>query len=66
MLIEHRADGQFLMARLPADNYTVTASYEGMSQTRKVNVGDRLRTEYLRWPGNPQADFALPRESAGR
>jgi hypothetical protein len=61
-VIEHVADGPFFMAKLPAGAYTVTASYSGKAQTRKVKVGDRLRTEYLRWPSNPQTDFMLPPE----
>lgn len=57
-MVEHVADGPFLMAKLPAGAYSVTAAYEGKTQTRKVAVGEgRLRTEHIRWPGNPQTDF---------
>ena len=62
-LVEHVADGPFFMAKLPAGAYAVTATYEGKSQARKVNVSSKLRTEYLRWASNPQADYVLPRES---
>ena len=66
-LIEHDADGPFFLAKLPGGAYNVTAVYEGRSQVRKVAVRDgRLRTEYMRWPANPQGDFVLPRESAGK
>lgn len=59
-LIEHVADGPFFMAKLPAGAYAVTATYEGKSQTRKVNVTSSLKTEYFRWASNPQTDFVLP------
>lgn len=65
-LVEHVADGPFFMAKMPAGAYAVTVGNNGQTQTRKVKVGDRLRTEYFRWPSNPQTDFPLPRESAGK
>lgn len=65
-VVEHVADGPFFLAKVPAGAYTVTATYSGKTQTRKVKVGERLHTEYLRWPSNPQDDFALPRESAAK
>ena len=61
-LVEHVADGPFFMAKLPAGAYSVTVGNNGQTQTRKVKVGDRLRTEYFRWPSNPQTDFPLPPE----
>lgn len=62
-LIEHVADGPFLLAKLPVGKYTVSAIYEGKTQIRQISVkGGRLQTEYLRWPGNPETDFALPPE----
>jgi enamine deaminase RidA (YjgF/YER057c/UK114 family) len=65
-VVDHVADGPFFLAKLPAGAYTVTASYGDKTQTRKVKVGGGLRTEYLRWPSDPKADFALPREAAGK
>jgi hypothetical protein len=66
-LVEHLADGPFFLARLPDGAYSVTAVYEGKPQVRKVVVrAGQLRTEYLRWPSNPQSDFPLPREGAGK
>lgn len=51
-LLEHVADGPFFMARLPAGQYSIAATYAGNTQTRKVEVAaDRLRTEQLRWSG---------------
>ncbi|MFN7087046.1 MAG: carboxypeptidase-like regulatory domain-containing protein [Burkholderiales bacterium] len=59
---EHVADGPFFMAKLPAGSYSVAASYEGKSQTRKVTLREgALRTEYLRWPSNPQEDLPVSR-----
>lgn len=60
-LAEHVTDGPIFMARLPAGTYLVTARYSGNAQTRKISVrADRLHTDYLRWPGNPQVDFPGP------
>ena len=47
-----------------AHTYTVTATYEGKPRTRKVTVGNRLSTAYLRWPSDPAKDF-VPRATAG-
>jgi len=60
-LVQHVTDGPIFMARLPAGTYVVTASYNGNAQTRTVTLrGDRLLTEYLRWPGDPRVDFPGP------
>ena len=62
-LISHVADGPFFLARLPVGTYSLTASYEGQTQMRKIVVAtDRLRTEYIRWKSNPQTDLVLPPE----
>ena len=53
-LLEHVADGPFFMARLPAGQYSVAATYAGKTQTRKIEVAaNRMRTEHLRWSGTP-------------
>lgn len=65
-MIEDVAPGPFFLAKLPPGQYTVTASYEGKALTRKVQVGKGQRTEYLRWPANPEVDNPLPREQAAR
>jgi hypothetical protein len=54
---------------LPAGAYTVQATYNGKAQTRKLSVGERLQTAYMRWPADPARDVTLPpegREAAGR
>jgi hypothetical protein len=49
-LLEHVADGPFFMARLPAGEYSIAATFAGNTQSRKVDVkADSLRTEQLSW-----------------
>jgi len=48
-LVEQVADGPFFLAKLPPGSYTVAATYEGKTQTRKVNIGGGQRTEQFRW-----------------
>ena len=62
-VIEHVTDGPIFMARLPRGSYTVTATYNGKTQTRKVTVGERLQTAYLRWPSEPGRDVTLAPQS---
>jgi hypothetical protein len=57
-----QAPGPILLAKLARGSYTVDATYEGRTLTRNLKVGDRLHTEYLRWPSNPQTDFPGPKE----
>ena len=59
-VIEHVADGPIFLAKMPAGTYTVTATYNGKTQTRKVTVGERLHTAYLRWSADPGRDITLP------
>ena len=64
-IIESLSEGPYFMARLPAGRYSVTATYDGKAQSRKLYVGAKgLHTEYLRWPSNPAIDFPLSREQA--
>jgi hypothetical protein len=65
-VVEDLAEGPIFLAKLPPGQYNVTANYDGKTQTRKLRVGQGLRTEYLRWPSNPETDNPLPRETAGR
>ena len=61
-VIQAVAEGPYFMANLPAGQYTVTATRDGKTVTRKVQVGTRgLRTEHMRWPSNPAYDVALSR-----
>lgn len=62
VVIGHVANGPFFLAKLPAGQYVVTASYEGSAITRKVRVAPAaLHTEYLRWASKPGSDFAVSR-----
>jgi hypothetical protein len=65
-VIEDVADGPYFMAKLRPGRYTVSATYEGKTVTRKVQVGERgMRTAYLRWPSNPDTDFIPSDRAAG-
>jgi hypothetical protein len=59
-VVQHAAPGPLFMAKLPSGTYTVSATYEGRTQSRKVIVGGRLLTAQFRWPSNPLTDFPLP------
>jgi hypothetical protein len=61
-VIERAADGPLVLARLPAGEYSATATHGGSAVTRKFRVAaGRLRTEHLRWPANPQEDLPVSR-----
>lgn len=56
-VLEDVSGGPFFLARLPAGQYSVVATYDGKAVTRKVSVGGGLHTEQFRWAANPQVDF---------
>lgn len=59
-VVLHQPDtGPVLLAKLPPGAYTVTATSEGREQVRKVQIGQGMRTEYLRWPATDK-DFVIP------
>jgi len=61
-VVEH-VSGPIFLAQLPAGTYTVTATFAGKTQTRRMTVGGRpLTTAYMRWPANPDTDFPGPRD----
>jgi hypothetical protein len=49
-VVEHAAQGPWAYANLPAGTYTVTASFDGSSQSRKVTVGKGTKVVDFRWP----------------
>ncbi len=60
-LVEHVTEGPLFLAGLPAGAYVVSASFRNLTHTRKFQVrADRLQTEYMRWPANPQLDVTIP------
>lgn len=57
-IVDHTAQGPLFMAKMPAGRYTVTATYEGKTVSRRVTLRDgRLHTEHFRWQRNPDVDF---------
>lgn len=60
-VVEHVAEGPIFLAKLPAGTYSVSTSYNGKTQSRTVKIGERLRTEYFRWPATPEADLPVSR-----
>lgn len=61
VVLEHLADGPIFLARLPDGNYTAAVTYRGSTQTRPIKVGEKLHTEYFRWPSNPETDLPVSR-----
>ena len=50
VVLEQTVDGPILLALLPAGNYVATLTYDGVAQTRKLALRDKLlRTEQVRW-----------------
>ena len=65
-VIQAVSEGPYFMANLPAGQYTVAATREGKTITRKVQVGNRgLRTEQMRWPAE-DSDVAVSRWTEGK
>ena len=56
-MLEDVSGGPFFLAKLPAGQYSVVATYDGKAVTRKISVGGGLHTEQFRWAANPQVDF---------
>ena len=59
------SEGPYFMAKLPAGQYTVSATNDGKTITRKIQVGKGLRSEQMRWPSTV-ADFPGPRDGSGK
>src|SRR3954464_13471705 len=53
LVIDDTSNGPWLLARLPAGNYTAAATYNGNTVTQKFSVGKSgLRTAQFRWPAS--------------
>ena len=64
-LLEHTTDGPLMLISLPAGAYVLSATFRGLTHTRKIQVrADRLHIEQMRWPVDPKQDV-VPAE-AGR
>jgi hypothetical protein len=62
-LVEHVTEGPLFLAGLPAGAYVVTATFRNVTHSKKFQVrADRLHTEHLRWPADPQQDVTTPWE----
>lgn len=61
-VLRHVAEGPVVLVRLPPGRYMLRATYEGALRERGFSIGERLRTEYLRWPADAATDFPLPPE----
>lgn len=56
VVLDTVSDGPMLLANLPPGPYTVEATFEGKTQTRKVTVAqNKHRQLILRWPGSGSA-----------
>lgn len=65
-VVQAMADGPYFMANLPAGQYTIAATHEGKTLTRKVQVGNKgLRSEHIRFPSSV-ADVPGPRDGPGK
>ena len=65
-VVQTVAGGPYFMANLPAGQYTISASHEGKTMTRKVQVGSKgLRSEHIRFPSSV-ADVPGPRDGHGK
>ena len=65
-VVQTVTEGPYLMAHLPAGQYTMSASYEGKTFTRKFQVSNKgLRSEHIRFRSSV-ADFPGPRDGPGK
>ena len=61
--IRPRENRNAILAKLPSGQYTVAATYDGRTLTRRVGVaGKGLSTVHLRWPSNPETDFVVAQD----
>ena len=56
-VIDEVSNGPWLMAKLPAGNYTATATYNGKPVTQRMSVGKSgIRTANFRWPASVEQE----------
>ena len=61
-VIDDVSNGPFFFAKLPPGNYTVNATYDGKSQTRRMSVGKGMQSAHLRWASKSPDDFPGPHD----
>ena len=64
VVVDDVSEGPIFMAKLPAGSYTVMATYDGKTQTRRIQAGSGLRTELMRFAANPATDNPTHRSEA--
>jgi len=65
-VVQAVSDGPYFLANLPAGQYTISATHEGKTLSRKVQVGSKgLRSEHIRFPSSV-ADVPGPRDGPGK
>jgi hypothetical protein len=55
VMLDKTTEGPILLTTLPAGRYEASATYEGVTQTRKFALGAKgLRMEQMRWKRTPE------------
>ena len=63
-LVDHVTEGPILLMGLPAGAYTISVTFRGVTRSKKIQArAERLQTEHMRWPADPEQDVVLPAET---
>ena len=66
VVLDDVSQGPWVLARLPAGNYTATATYNGVAKTQKFTAGKGMRTAQFRWPASIERVGAAGAEAGGQ